>query len=102
LLRFFRHDAGLGTGLGPIELRRAAQRLRRRLQRPRDQSAPLSGLRQPLLDSIVPGHSDRLPPWRPERLQQRIQFLQQRLRRLGGNSKRCRNPKPDGLLKPVL
>ena len=31
-----------------------------------------------------------------------LAFLQQRLRRLGGNSKRCRNPKPDGLLKPVL
>jgi hypothetical protein len=62
--------------LGPIELRRATQRLRRRLQRPRDQSAALSGLRQPLLDSILPGHSDGLQAWRPERLQQRLQLLQ--------------------------
>jgi len=36
----------------------------------------LSGLRQPLLDSILPGHSDRLQAWRPERLQQRLQLLQ--------------------------
>ena len=49
----------LGAGLGAIELP-AARRLRCRLQRPRDQSAALSGLRQPLLDSILPGYSDRL------------------------------------------
>jgi hypothetical protein len=92
----------LGAGLGAIELRRATQRLRRRLQRPRDQSAALSGLRQPLLDPIVPGYSDRLQARRSERLQQRFQLLQQRMRRLGGDSDRCRNPESDGVCEPVL
>jgi hypothetical protein len=41
------------------KLRRGSQLLRRRLQRTRDQPSPVSGLRQPLRHSILPGHSDR-------------------------------------------
>lgn len=49
----------LGPCFGSNKLRRGSQLLRRRLQRTRDQPSPVSGLRQPLRHSILPGHSDR-------------------------------------------
>jgi hypothetical protein len=59
-------------------------------------------VRQPLLDSILPGHPDRMQTGRSERLQQRLQLLQQRVRCVGGDSDRRRDPKSDGLREPVL
>lgn len=98
-----RHCGGLESRGGACrQLRRGAQRLRRRLQQPGNHPGRVPGLLQPLLDSNLPGYRHPVPPWRSNRLQQRLPVLQQRMRCLGVNSNCRRPPEPNGLPKPVL
>lgn len=60
------------------------------------------GLLQPLLNSILPGYCDRMPPGRSAGLQRRLQLLQWGLRCFGGNPIRRRHPESNGLLQPLL
>ena len=68
-----RHCGGLESRGGACrQLRRGAQRLRRRLQQPGNDPGRVPGLLQPLLDSNLPGYRHPVPPWRSNRLQQRL------------------------------
>jgi hypothetical protein len=93
---------GGGARRRSCRLRRDPERLFRSLPQQRDERGPRQRLRQPLLDHVLPGHSDHVPPGRSTRLQRRLSLLQRGLRGFGRDPFRRGDRERHGMQQPML